>query len=135
MRIGTVLKIAALLVVALAVAGVVVVQNMDFNQYKGLIAAKVKEATGRDLAINGDLKLDILTLSPSLVVNDVRFANAEWGSRPDMAVVERFEAEVALLPLISGNLVIQRIVLVGADILIETNKQGSRKSTRLNSSH
>src|SRR3546814_9074802 len=67
MRIGTVLKIAALLVVALAVAGVVVVQNMDFNQYKGLIAAKVKEATGRDLAINGDLKLDILTLSPSLV--------------------------------------------------------------------
>src|SRR3546814_10312183 len=75
MRIGTVLKIAALLVVALAVAGVVVVQNMDFNQYKGLIAAKVKEATGRDLAINGDLKLDILTLSPSLVVNDVRFAN------------------------------------------------------------
>src|SRR3546814_4790342 len=96
MRIGTVLKIAALLVVALAVAGVVVVQNMDFNQYKGLIAAKVKEATGRDLAINGDLKLDILTLSPSLVVNDVRFANAEWGSRPDMAVVERFEAEAAL---------------------------------------
>src|SRR3546814_9310022 len=41
-----------------------------------------------------------------------------------MAVVERFEAEVALLPLISGDLVIQRIVLVGADILIETNKQG-----------
>src|SRR3546814_8512885 len=93
MRIGTVLKIAALLVVALVVAGVVVVQNMDFNQYKGLIATKVKEATGRDLAINGDLKLDILTLSPSLVVNDVRFAKAEWGSRPDMAAVARFEAE------------------------------------------
>src|SRR3546814_2746280 len=87
------------------------------------------DLTGRDLAINGDLKLDILTLSPSLVVNDVRFANAEWGSRPDMAVVERFEAEVALLPLISGNLVIQRIVLVGADILIETNQQGRTNLT------
>src|SRR3546814_7559522 len=102
MRIGTVLKIAALLVLALVVAGVVVVQNMDFNQYKGLIAAKVKETTARDLAFNGDLKLDILRPSPSLVVSDVRFANSESGSRPGMAVAARCEAEVALLPPRSG---------------------------------
>src|SRR3546814_4909662 len=118
-----------------------VVQNSDFNEYKCLSAAKSKWATVRDLAIDGDLKLNLLTLSPSLVVNDVRFANADWGSRPDMAVIKRFEAEVALLPLVSGDLVVQRIVLVGAEILIETNKQGQtnfqldRKSTRLNSSH
>src|SRR3546814_20305799 len=97
MRIGTILKIAGLLVVALIVAGVVVVQNMDFNEYKGLIAAKAKEATGRDLAINGDLKLNLLPLSPSLVVNDVRFANADWGSRPTMAVITRFVSEDAML--------------------------------------
>src|SRR3546814_11487228 len=93
MRIGTILKIAGLLVVALIVAGIVVVQNMDFNEYKGLIAAKAQEATGRDLAINDDLKPNVLTLSPTLVVNDERLANAEWGSRPDVAVIEMFAAE------------------------------------------
>jgi len=44
MRFGTVLKISVVLIVALVVAIVVVVSSIDFNQYKGLIAQKVKEA-------------------------------------------------------------------------------------------
>lgn len=123
MRVRTILLVGAVAVVALAVAAVAIVSTMDFNQYRGLIAQKAKEATGRDLTIKGDLKLE-LGLSPAVAVGDVAFANAEWGSRPDMARIGRLEAKVKLLPLIFGDVNVERLVLNDADILLETNRQG-----------
>jgi uncharacterized protein involved in outer membrane biogenesis len=75
MRLRTIAISVAVVVVGLIVAAVVVVSTMDFNQYRGTIAEQVKQATGRDLVIKGDLKLD-LGLSPAVAVNDVTFANA-----------------------------------------------------------
>ncbi len=123
MRLRTVGIAVAAVVVGLVVAAVAIVSTMDFNQYRGVIAEQVKQATGRDLVINGDLKL-ALGLSPAVAVNDVTFANAPWGSRPHMAQVKRFEAQVQLLPLVFGNINVKRIVLNDADILLETDKQG-----------
>lgn len=123
MRFGTVLKISVVLIVALVVAIVVVVSSIDFNQYKGLIAQKVKEATGRDLHIEGDLDL-ALSFSPAVVANGVSFSNAPWGSRPQMVTMRRFEAEMALLPLITGDFQVKRLVLIEPDILVETDDKG-----------
>jgi uncharacterized protein involved in outer membrane biogenesis len=123
MRLKTIAIAAAAVVVGLVVTAVAIVSTMDFNQYRGTIAEQVKQATGRDLAINGELKL-ALGLSPAVAVNDVTFANAPWGSRPHMAQVKRFEAQVELLPLVLGNINIKRIVLNDADILLETDKEG-----------
>ncbi len=123
MRLRTIAVIATVVVVALVVTAVAIVSTMDFNQYRGVIAAQVKQATGRDLAIKGDLKFEI-GLSPAVAVNDVTFANAPWGSRPNMAEIRRFEAKVELLPLVFGNINIKRIVLNDADILLETDEQG-----------
>lgn len=124
MRIRTALLIAAGLVVTVLVVGAVVLLNLDFNAFKEQIAAEAKKATGRELVIKGDLKLDLFTLSPGLAVEDVNFANAPWGSRKEMARIERFEVKVAILPLLSGALEVQRVVLSGADVLIERDKQG-----------
>ena len=46
MRLSTILKALAVLIVAVIVGAIIVVMNIDFNQYKDLIAEKVKEATG-----------------------------------------------------------------------------------------
>ena len=97
--------------------------TLDLNDYKPEIIAKVKQATGRDLIIDGDIELEIL-LTPAIAVNGVRFANAAWGSRPDMVKIDRFEAQVTLLPLLSSVIDMQKIVLVGADILLEKNAAG-----------
>jgi uncharacterized protein involved in outer membrane biogenesis len=110
--------------VALIVGAAVVLMSMDFNQYKPQIAAEVKKATGRDMAIEGDLRLNLLTFSPGRAVAGVRFANAPWGSRPDMAVIKRFEVKVAILPLLNKTLDVERVVIEGADILVERNAQG-----------
>lgn len=109
--------------VALAVAGVAVLKSMDFNQYRGLIAEKTKEATGRNLTIAGDLKLQI-SLTPAIAVDGVTFANAPWGSRPEMITIKHLAAEVQLIPLLSGDVRINRIVVGGVDALIETDAKG-----------
>ncbi len=123
MKIGTILKFLVGLIAILVVAVVVVLTVIDFNDYKPEIQAQVKQATGRELTIDGDIKL-ALSLNPALGVSGVKFANAAWGSRPDMVSVERFEAQVALIPLISGNVDIKKIILKGADVLLEKNAKG-----------
>lgn len=111
------------LLVAVVVAGVAILSTLDFNEYKGLIAEEAKKATGRDLVIAGDLNLEI-SLNPALAVDGVTFANADWGSRPEMARIDRFAAEVALLPLLSGQVVVNRLLVEGVDLLAETDKNG-----------
>jgi AsmA protein len=123
MRLRTVL-IAAGVVIGLPVIGLgVFVATFDANAYKPRIIAAAKEATGRDLSLNGHIGLK-LGLHPALRVEDVAFANAPWGSRPEMAKLQALEVEVAVLPLLSGRVQINRIVLVRPDILLETDAEG-----------
>ena len=105
------------------VGGVVFLSMMDFNEYRGMIAEQAKTATGRDLVIAGDLKLEV-SLSPAIAVEGVTFANAPWGSRPDMVTMKRFQAEVELLPILSGEVRVKRVILSGLDVLVETDKEG-----------
>jgi len=109
--------------VALVVAGIAILTSLDFNDYKGVIADQVKAATGRDLAITGALDLDI-SLNPALTLEGLSFANAAWGSRPAMVSLKRLEAEVELMPLLTGEVRVKRLVLIGLDVLAETDAQG-----------
>ena len=123
MRLKTILMTLLGLVAALAIAAVVFVLTMDFDQYRSVIAEKVREATGRELEIRGSLDLK-LSLTPAITVDDVRFANAPWGSRPDMVRIKSLRVEVELLPLLTGDIEIKRFVLIGPDILLETDAKG-----------
>jgi len=127
MRLGKTLRIVLiavpLLLIALVAGAVVMLRSTDFNQYKPLIAEEARKATGRDLVIAGDLDL-VVSFSPAVAVDGVTFTNAEWGSRPEMVKVDRFEAQLALIPLIFGTVEVKRVVLIGADILLEVDKDG-----------
>ena len=113
-----------LVLLVLAIGGLVVyLLNLDFNQYKPEIAQAAKSATGRDLSINGDLSL-ALSLNPSIVVEGVTLANAQWGSKPQMLTVKRFEGQVGLLDVLSGNVQVQKLVLIEPTILLETDASG-----------
>ncbi|MBL8653095.1 MAG: AsmA family protein, partial [Alphaproteobacteria bacterium] len=110
--------------IVLAVGGVVVfLSTLDVNKYKPQIVEAAKNATGRELKLNGDIKLG-LGFNPSFSVADVSFANASWGSRPEMVKVGRFEVQVALIPLLSQQVDVKKLVLLDADLLIETDRQG-----------
>ena len=118
------IKIVAGLVAVVLVTVVVIISTTDINQYKGQIIELVEDATGRNLQIGGDLKF-ALSLVPTVVVEDVKFSNASWGSKPEMMSLKKFELKVALLPLITGNIQVNKIILIDPEILLETNKQGT----------
>ncbi len=123
MRVASLLKWAALAVAVLVAAAAAVLYSIDVNSYREEIAAEFREATGRDLAIGGDIDLSI-SLTPAVAVERVAVANADWGSRPAMIALERAEAEVELLPLLAGDVRVTRLILVEPDILLETNAEG-----------
>jgi uncharacterized protein involved in outer membrane biogenesis len=123
MRVGKILAILGGVAVLLVGGVIVFIKSIDVEKYKPMIAEKAKEATGRDLILAGKIDLKI-SLSPALVIENVSFANAPWGSRPEMVKLKRFEAEVGLMPLLSGNVQVKRLILIEPDILIETDAKG-----------
>ena len=83
----------------------------------------VKEATGRELKLDGDINL-AFGFSPALVVTDITFANASWGSQPQMAKIDEFQAQVRLLPLLARDVKLRGFGLTGVDVWLETNPDG-----------
>ncbi|HVT54120.1 MAG TPA: AsmA family protein [Dongiaceae bacterium] len=123
MRIRRILTGLVILVVGAAAAIFAIVNSIDFNAYKDLVTQQVKAATGRDLVLAGDVKV-ALSLTPRLEVDQVSFRNADWGSEPEMAKLDKLEADVDLIPLLSSQIRIKRLHLIGADILLETDAKG-----------
>ena len=128
MRLKHVLIGLLVLVVVIIGGAFVALQSIDFNEYRSTIADQAKQLTGRELKIAGELKVG-LSLTPTVAVDDVSFANADWGSRPEMATIKRFETELELLPLIFGDIKVNCVVLKGADILLETDAKGQNNWT------
>jgi uncharacterized protein involved in outer membrane biogenesis len=123
MRWKKILFIAALLFVVFIVAIYVILSTYDFNKFKPRIIQAVREATGRELTLGGDLKVE-LGLSAEISIEDVSFQNTAWGSQADMARVKRFEVQVALLPLIRGRIEFERLILAEPKFLLEFNQAG-----------
>ena len=101
----------------------IVLASYDFNKFKPQIADAVLKATGRTLDIGGPVDVKA-GLSPRLVLTDLSFQNAEWASRPKMVTLKRLEVQVALIPLLSNEIEIKRLILIEPDILIERDSKG-----------
>jgi uncharacterized protein involved in outer membrane biogenesis len=123
MRLKKILLISALFIIALIVTVYVILATYDFNKFKPRIIQAVREATGRELTLGGDLKIK-LGLSAGILIEDVSFQNAAWGSRAEMAGVKRLEVQVALLPLIRGRIEFERLILVEPNFLLEFSQSG-----------
>ena len=97
---------------------------LDPDGLAAAAAGQTKAATGCDLVIGGKVYVRIFP-APAVIAEDIRFSNAGWGSRPDMIRVRHAEGHVAFWPLILGRVQIRRIVLAGADALLETDAAGT----------
>ena len=54
----------------------------------------------------------------------VAFANPPGFSRPQMVTLDRLDLQLALIPLLSHRVEIDRLVLIKPDILLETDAKG-----------
>jgi uncharacterized protein involved in outer membrane biogenesis len=115
---------AGLLVALLAPAGLYTwASTRDLSRYQSQIIDQVRRATGRELAIKGQLRINF-TLSPSAIAENVTLSNMEGGTRPEMARISRLILYLDPVSLLLGEMRIGRIELVGADILVERDANG-----------
>ena len=116
------------LVVLLVAAVLIGPSFVDWNKYKPEITAEAEKATGRALAIDGDLSLSILP-APTLTAEGVRFANVEGASTADMVTLQALDVRVALGPLLSGDIKVESVTLVDPVIVLEALADGTNNWT------
>jgi AsmA protein len=93
------------------------------NNYQGRIAAAVKQSTGLDLHLTGDIKLSVLPWV-ALEVGPASLGNPPgFGDQPLLSVTHA-TLRLKLLPLLRRRLEITRVELDGLDLRLRKNAQG-----------
>lgn len=124
---GTPYKIILSILAALVLLIIIVVFGLTFfinpNNFKPEIAAAAKDKTGRELILEGDLKL---SLFPWLGISTgkVALSNAPEFQDKAFATIEESNINVKLLPLLTKKIEVNHIVLKGLALNLAKNKQG-----------
>ncbi len=113
---------AAILVVAVVVF-VAVPLMVPTGAVTAQVASAVKRATGRDLTIKGGVSVSLFP-QPGVSAKEVSFSNAAWAGPQPMASLAALDVRLKLRPLLSGAVVIDRIILERPVINLETDKEG-----------
>src|SRR5712691_9694252 len=117
----TLLLAAGGIVVLIVLVIAIVAATFDPNKYKPQLAAAVKDKTGRTLAIEGKLGL---TLFPSIGVSVGKVSLSEPNSSRIFAGVEQARISLALWPLLSKQVVVDRVTLSGLALELVQRKGG-----------
>lgn len=113
------------LLVALVVALLVVPGLINWNDYKAEITKEVEKATGRQLVIAGDIKVQVLP-RPQLFVHDVALSNLQGAADGEMVSLKSLAVQVAVGPLLSGNVQVDTVRLIEPVISLEVLKDGRK---------
>jgi len=115
------LYLVAGLVVVVVAAVAIFAMTFDPNRYKGDIQRIVKERTGRTLELKGPLEL---AFWPSLGAKVSGVVLSEQGTAQPFVSLESAHASVALLALLRGAVIVDRVRLSGLRAQIVKDKDG-----------
>jgi uncharacterized protein involved in outer membrane biogenesis len=96
----------------------------DLSRHKSLIEELITERSGRSFQITGPFALEILP-AVSVVAENVRLGNAEWGTEQPMVHIGRFATVIDLWSLISGPVRIRSLELSDVAVLLEKDAEGN----------
>jgi len=109
-----------LLLVALVVA---TVQLMSWNVLKPVIIGRVEQATGRSVAIEGDVKVDFLP-RPEISLHEIKLGNPEWATSPYMLEAQRLSVSPSFVDLLDGEFVLDAVEMAGPTLSLEQRRDG-----------
>jgi AsmA protein len=98
----------------------------NWNGLREPLADVVRDKTGRELTIAGDLKFRPGLSGLRFTASDVTFSNPEWASRDNMVEVGKVTLRVAVLPLFSGRVVFPEVTLDRGEVYLEKSRDGRR---------
>lgn len=117
--------IALVSILVVAVAALLVVPSFfDWNQYKPQAVQAIKDKTGLDVSLNGDVRVALLP-APYAYINDVVVKSPKSKKYDALATLGRLDLHLAVAPLLSGKVDFTSIELVKPVINIETLADGT----------
>ncbi len=113
--------LAFLGLIIVIVAALFVVPSMI--DWKPRLIAAVRASTGRELRIDGPLRISIFP-DIRVAAAGIHFANAPGLTPPEMVSVGSLKLEVALWPLISHHIVVRSLIIQNPAVDLEVDKNG-----------
>ncbi|MEA3276525.1 MAG: AsmA family protein [Pseudomonadota bacterium] len=113
--------LAALVLIILVVVAFSIPIELDW--VKGKIETSASEALGRPFAIEGPLTL-VPSMPPAAQIEGVRIGNPKGWPEADLARLDLARAELRILPLLKGEVLIEEISVEGLQVSLETNAEG-----------
>ncbi len=121
------LKIALIVlgavIVLITAAALIVPRMVNPNQYKGRISKLVKEKTGRDLTIEGDISISVFPWLGAKI-GAVKLGNAPGFEGDTFAGVREVQVKVKLLPLLSKKVEADVVQVQGLVLNLERSADG-----------
>ena len=120
-------KFALSIITALVFLVIIALSTLPFfidpNAFKPEIAAAVKNKTGRELTITGEIKLSIFPWL-GISTGKITLGNATGFQDQPFATLKESEIKVKLLPLLTKKIEVNRIALKGLTLNLAKNQQG-----------
>ena len=114
--------------VLIAVAAVAALLFVDPSIYRNQLETRASAAFDRQFKINGPIRL-VRTLRPRIILEDISIGNPDWATGAHFATAEKVGVQVALFPLLLGELRILDVVFNGVDLFIEEGPDGADNYT------
>jgi AsmA protein len=111
------------LVVLIGIGVVALVYLVNWNDFKDTIQNQVKNQTGRDLQITGDLNPSVFPWA-GISIGEISLANADGFGEQPFARIGSADVKVKLLPLIKRSINVRTVQLNGLQLDLQRNAEG-----------
>lgn len=117
------LKYSVALLILIIVILLITPLFISLESYKRLASDKVKEITGRELQINGDITISLLP-TPTITIKDITLTSLPNAHYPSLLEVKEATASLSILSLLKGKIDISKIEINKPVINLERMRNG-----------
>ena len=128
MRIYKITSIVLIALGLLAVVAFAAVMFVDPSIFRNQLETRASKTLGREFKIAGPIHLE-RSLRPRIIVEDITIGNPDWAAGPHFATAKKVGLQVALIPLLRGDLNVLDVAFSGVNLYIEANSEGANNYT------
>ena len=112
----------------LAAAAVTALMFVDPSIFRNQLETRASKAFGREFRIAGPIQLE-KSLRPRIIVEDISIANPQWATGEYLATAEKLAVQVALFPLLRGDMQVLDVIFSGVNLFVEEGPNGANNYT------
>ena len=128
---GAAEKWALGVVLVLTLAVVLFLALFDWNMLRGPIGRWASAKYDRQIALTGDLDVNLFSWTPSAVVRGLKIGGPDWARQQDTVDVDEIHASVRLRKLLAGQIEMPLLSFTRPKVVLIASQDG-RKSWDLN---